>query len=105
MERVRSYLAGNANLWLDKSIKSESFPPRPHVGSQGSRQTIWMCLHKVNEPHYSAIVGKRYEDSNLNYLSCSPRNSIQSSKVSSHGLIYLDENNPIKNKRSLNIHQ
>lgn len=93
-----SYLAGNANLRLDKSIKSQSFPPQPHVGSQGWRQTIWICLHReLNEPHYSAFVGKHYEDNNVNYqsLTSAPLNSTQGSKVSS--LIYLYENNSIKN--------
>lgn len=100
MEWVMSYLAGNANLRLDKSIKSQSFPPQPHVGSQGWRQTICICLYReLNEPHYSAFVGKHYEDSNVNYqsLSSAPLNSTQSSKVSSHPLIYPYENNPTKN--------
>lgn len=62
-----SYLAGNANLRLDKSIKRQSFPPQPHVWSQGWRQTIWMCLYReLNEPHYSAFVGKHYEGNNVN---------------------------------------
>lgn len=95
-----SYLAGNANLRLDKSIKSQSFPPQPHVESQGWRQTIWICLcRELNEPHYSAFVGKHYRDNNVNYqsLTRAPLNGTQSSKVSSQTLIYLYENNSIKN--------
>lgn len=62
-----------------------------------------MCLQReFNEPHYSAIVGKHGEDSNLNYqrLNGSLLNSTQSSKVSSQGLVYPTESKPIKNESS-----
>lgn len=87
-----SCLACNANLQLDKSIKSQSFPPQPHREPRLKANTIWIYLHReFNDPHYSAIVGKHYEASNLNYqrLNNLPLNGTPSSKVPSQWLTYL----------------